>query len=1584
MSTDPAGYRPLEGGTESTHTLDVVLRRPSTEPEPTYDAVLHEGYQDGAIAQALDEQQKYLTPTPDQVQAMQAEQAKEGGAPAPSMATQAEAGMPVDINAPLTPEEQQQATAQLGQTRAPGTLAPTPAMPMPPQPAEDFARSIGGGFVGAAKSLLAAPEAFGLVGDDAPAGQALQRARQTLGDLENRLSPDDPTIVDRFGKAIGSAAFAFVPGLTTAKLVQRAALMAKSFTSAAGIAGSGASTAIEAAQEMGDVYDTLKTLVGTREAGRRAQDVFGKNLALIYLTNRLGPFADVGRGAVRYLAGGLLEGAQEWMQYDISQKQFWMPQDAPMAEQVKQLGWVEEGDRLVAPVRIKDQAEAALFGLVLGGGMRAATGAALEQEGGSLREMLTLQPQEQAVLLGAMGGPGAVAGTTQGQPTPEQLAGVPPGFDLTRLGERTPDGRILGLQPGATVRLVDGSTVQLNPISLGFSAHDQSVMLADGNMVQTSAIVAFTNTPTGATQPSMVMVRPPEPSQEGQPGPEQLGLGGIPQQTTFTLPAELARAQPRMNKTVLDFASSMDKALYILANPTQKSAADAQYLQAVMDWTHQPERAVREMARDRRAQILRYATTRGTTGQDVLSIPDMTTTAQAAPPGAAPGAMPTEQMAMPIAGRDLGEMQGMPHLDASTVQALRDFLKMSASEGMQIEGKPLEINYAHIQTDEGVKRVLAAVSEIYLDEVAKVRQPITQEETAANARAMGMTISEFLNTPREQLVSRKKARLAREMAVASANQLKIASTMFQHGTLPAGDMLRVFATHVAIQTQFARLANEAGGALSTFAADVEGDLSSLRGFETVMEYLGGKYTPEGLATLIDALPTQEQLTLFMEQAPKATAKQMLLEAWYGAMFTGVTLFKNLVGNTAMFGEGYLNRAIAARLPGQQLGLQEALHRTQLAAQKGLTLEQKQRGMADRAALFERDIVRGEANAFAAGAWHSMAEAWAAAQLAFSLGEQQTGEGKLTAAQGPEQTLASGGRVHTPAITGANVQQLESVSGTLMRGGPVGSLLARIPGFQKLEGSAWDGLGIVARAVSRGLIATDEFAKVMSKRGELAALAWRKATLDGLVGDKTRAEVLAEMDDFITNPPETAELLADQRAAEHTLTRPLKDLGAFGMAAGGIDDAAQYSLTWRFFAPFIRISTNAAYWNLERFPLTAPILHQVQEDMRAGGARAKMAEAKMITGTMATLFVAGLAWWGFLRGQGGDDPEERLLRESTGEKPYTFNIPGTIIQIPFKPVEPFGQFLGTVTDWVKGISKVMDDPTQLSEWTQALGALIPAAGKNVFNQTWTRNFSEMAALLFDNPKNPADLDSKVQRFINTLARLPVPGVVRQIETILDPQVAEVQSFMDALKAGIPGVQKEGQLDYWADPREVSTTGLGLELWNPFIPSVDKSLQYGPPTLRGMQEALDNRDLDKLKVWVGEEILASDIPVSRPSAIMLAKQRGNRPQDAPVRLRPDALNNLRRMFAKDIEVGGKTLVEMLATQMLKDEYLQGTSGPNGSRALQIQAIEHAFKEAAKAKFLLDNAEPETPYHHVQQDYADKQQARMGYRYNIKIGQ
>lgn len=1014
---------------------------------------------------------------------------------------------------------------------------------------------------------------------------------------------------------------------------------------------------------------------------------------------------------------------------------------------------------------------------------------------------------------------------------------------------------------------------------------------------------------------------------ERQPSPEQLGLGGMPQPTTFTLPPALARATPRMATVTLDFASDLDKALYILGNPQTQSANHDAYLQEVMDFLRVPERTALVQAQQRRDQIVAYARKHGQPDSP-LRIPDMSAPAPTQPGLAQPGVMPTTQMEMPLLGAETGDMQGLPLLDKDTMANLRDFLRMIEAERaptLEIEGKPLEINYAHIATDDGVKQILSAISEVYMDQVAKVRTPRSVEETREDARRQGMTIAQFLMTDRESLVSRKKALVAREMAVASARQLRVATALFHTQQLSGRELLRTFAVHSAIQVQFARLANEAGGALQIFSAPVEGDLTSLRGFESIMEQLGSQQvSPELLAQMIEATPTPEQLALLVEQAPEATLKGQLLQAWYGfwLLSNPKTFIVNFLSNFVSLMEGPLTRALAARMPdtqipllgsGARLSVADATRRAVLAEQADLDPAIREQEHADRSALYMRDVERGEASAMVYGAWRSLTDAWRIAQIAF-----ETGEPQVT----PQMTQEGLEGTRPAPLTAANLRST----------GTMGQVLAAGP-----LGYAWNAIGVVANTVSRGLIASDEFFKVLNYRQELYALAWRQAVEQGLSGEKSLEEVAQDAEAFITNPPPGAKAIALGGANERTFTRPLEDLGALGRLGAGVQNMADYAPILRLFVPFVRTPVNITQYNFERFPLTAMLMKSVKADLSAGGARRDIALAKMTLGAGTFGLIATFAAMGYLTGEGPEKrAEQELERTTEGRQEYSIWVPGLNRWIQYSRLDPLGQYLGFVADWVYHAGEAYAS-NSFQERLEQGAAGAAAFAQNITNRNYMQGLANLMKLWTESaPNNEVEL-GKFTRFVNQMATSLIPAGVGGITRAMDPRLMEIRDVFDAWRARLPWTEKNPRLNFWADAVEVGHLWPGVDLINPFLVQASKQ--------------------DALSRW----LLDIHATVTPPSRYLIGKRSPQQGfEDEPVELTPAAWNRMKTLFAKEPNAEGQTLRQALDAIRLNADNAKAPREAHGQLARLANGVITRFKDQALMRFVQENSAPGTPYY------------------------
>lgn len=932
--------------------------------------------------------------------------------------------------------------------------------------------------------------------------------------------------------------------------------------------------------------------------------------------------------------------------------------------------------------------------------------------------------------------------------------------------------------------------------------------------------------------------------------------------------------------------------------------------------------------------------------------PAATIEAQQRPAATPRATMPTEQLEMvsPLIGTDNRDMQGLPLVDNNAMQGLRDFLRMMEAEraqALEINGKPLEINYAHISTDDGVKQVLAAMSDIYAEQINAIRTPRSVEQTRTEAQKMGLTIDQFLQMDRENLVSRKKAIVAREMATASARQLKVATAMFKSGNMAGRDLLRTFAVHSAIQMQFARLANEAGGALQIFSAPVEGDLTSLKGFEKIMEYLGSqRISDEKLAALIDNTPTPEQMQLIVERAPTALAKDIFLNLWYGVWLLSnpKTFIVNMISTALAIPTGILERGIAGHLPGSRMPLETAMQRTLYGQHQNLTEAQRVALQANPSALYERDVEAGEATAMLYALWRSTGDAWRLAKKAFQTGESLFSEAQT--AEGLERTLQGG--YHRVS---EDVRGLRYV-GVL----PVG-MAAKAATFGPLA-YFWDALGAVAQTSSNGLMAADEFFKTINYQMSAHAMAYRVAVQQGMAEGKPVSQVLDEMHKFIEKPPPDAEAVIIDEMGERTFTRSLEayEGGLMAGLAQGIQRAADRAPILRLFIPFVRTGTNITYYNLERTPGVNLFVREVRRDLAAGGSRRDLALARMAMGGATALSVAMLGSLGLalVRGFGDAQPDERRAEEQVlGQQRYSWRIPfgDTHLSVSFFRLDPLSQFIGFMTDWASKAREVYASDT-VQEWLEIGAAGIWALTKNITNRNYNQGIQDFMDLVQDDEaKDPEVTVKKWTRFVNQQASRFVPAGLGGIESALDPTMTEVGNAWEAFKSRIPFTEKTPVLDFWAEPfKQPHMTPL-LDLFNPFPIQLEK------------------RDP------VTEELLHHGANLHGPSRVLeMPRHPQQGPEDEAIMLKPTEWNRLKTLFAKEVkDADGNDLRATLTDLMQTPEYQELIGGPNSGKTKALNQVIEAYKKMAKEQFLLEGMQPNSPY----ADVARKRQIAQGLR-------
>lgn len=596
------------------------------------------------------------------------------------------------------------------------------------------------------------------------------------------------------------------------------------------------------------------------------------------------------------------------------------------------------------------------------------------------------------------------------------------------------------------------------------------------------------------------------------------------------------------------------------------------------------------------------------------------------------------------------------------------------------EGKAVNINFARIDSEEGVKDVLSRTAAVFGSEIDEARRGvIANDETARLANLIGMTPDKLLARRKGQAFNAEEALAARQMLIASGRRLKELSDVVA-GRVPAGEgafagytaqeiqfaFEKQLALHGAIQAQVSGLTAEAGRALQAFRIEAGESAGRLRQMDDILKRMQSrKIDTRGLASLISTIDTAEGLNRFARDAGKATSMDMLLEVWINSLLSGpVTHVVNSLSNTATAMLQVPERALAAVFS---------------------------------TILGDGAVKMGEAGAQAYG----MIEG-------FKDGLRIFGKTILT---GESQSLT--GKIDLPARRAIAAKNFGIEEGTTF---------AR----------AVDLLGEGVRIPTRFLQAEDDLFKSVGYRAELQARAWRTASEEGLKGEAFTRRVA----EIVQDPPDDLRLAAIDQAAYQTFTQDLGETGRAGMRF------LSKAPIFRFIVPFVQTPTNIIKFMGERTPL-ALASKEIRADIAAGGARRSMALARMSLGSMVMATTGMVAQAGNITGGGPKDPELKAALRNTGWQPYSIKVGDTYYaynrieplgmllgiaadasEIMDKVDEHEAQEIAaaavvalaknvTSKTWLKGISdftQVMDDPERyFKTFLQSYaGTIVPAA------------------------------------------------------------------------------------------------------------------------------------------------------------------------------------------------------------------------------------------------------------------------------------
>lgn len=544
---------------------------------------------------------------------------------------------------------------------------------------------------------------------------------------------------------------------------------------------------------------------------------------------------------------------------------------------------------------------------------------------------------------------------------------------------------------------------------------------------------------------------------------------------------------------------------------------------------------------------------------------------------------------------------------------------------------------------------------------------------------------------------------------------------------------------------------------------------------------------------------------------------------------------------------------------------------------------------------EPGVVRGEATAMLRGLVEGTRDGFRVAL------DQVREESKLLRGQLPELTDTSGMTKieRPPAITAAGVGL-----------DPDG-----------IPGRMVDYAGALIRTPSRMLITEDGFFKSVNYRMELKAQALREARHEGRTGD----DLFRRVADLEANPPASVKLAADQFALAQTFNKELTGLS--GDIGGGALKFAEKVPMGRIVLPFVRTPTNIFQYMGQRTPILNAFSETLRKDIGAGGAAKDLALGKAAGGLAVSMIVAYYAASGLITGGGPKDPNLQRDMKAIGHQPYSVKLGDTYYSYNRLDGGP-GALLGIVSDAAEIMGQL--PAHEADQLAMTLGL---AAAKNMASKSYLSGLADVLEAL----EKP---DRGTKHVMMGWARSLVPAGIRQAERYLDPTIREARSYLDQIKAGIPGWSETlpPRRNLWGDPIRVPP-GFGSDLISPIYQT---NVVDDPVTAEIVRH--------RVSVAMPAKYIGGTIPPQEGMPQMTVESA-----TVGVELTPGEYDRLVLLMAKEVADGsGKNLKDRLAQLIASPEYQKESNGPNGRKADLIKHVVGVYKDIA-SKTLLQQ-EPE----------------------------
>jgi hypothetical protein len=462
------------------------------------------------------------------------------------------------------------------------------------------------------------------------------------------------------------------------------------------------------------------------------------------------------------------------------------------------------------------------------------------------------------------------------------------------------------------------------------------------------------------------------------------------------------------------------------------------------------------------------------------------------------------------------------------------------------------------------------------------------------------------------------------------------------------------------------------------------------------------------------------------------------------------------------------------------------------------------------------------------------------------------------------------------------------------------------------------LGNMVRIPGRLLTTADEFFKAVGYRMELHAQAYRQAFNEGLTDEAAAKRVL----EIINDPPENIRMAAVDASRYQTFTNSLSEtrirgIGEIGQVGESVRRKKTVGPYARVIIPFVRTPTNIMSYTFERTPL-ALLSKSVREELNAGGARRDLALGKIAAGSMIMAVAADLALSGQITGAGPADPKLKNIKRATGWQPYS--IKSGDKYYAYNRLDPVGALIGLSAD----MSEIMGQVDEATADQLATAAVLSIV-QNMSSKTYMSGVTELLDAIDSSSTDPEANNYKLTRYLQRLAGSMVPASVANIERVMSPEMSATYGYIDRVKSRIPGYSADlpPRRNIFGEP-VVLEGGIGPDIMSPIYTSTDK------------------------KDPVADEIVRQKTSLSMPRRVV-----------NNVELSPQQYDRYVLLYSGEGLKGtkGKTLKDALKEMFASSQYKRATDGPEGGKSLMIQSIFTAYRDAAKAQLISEDATLQT---------------------------